>query len=113
MQDEDAEIDTTTYSWADLSGAQQQAALTVFGYTALEWDNGNIDSDPSQAIKNSGGGRGGGNGGADDDYVFSVERGYEDVWVSKYQIVYFAASILIVVVGILGEHASNCVLRAI
>jgi hypothetical protein len=56
-------------------------------------------------VKNKGGGRGGGRGGADDDYVFSVgdEEANKEVWVSKYQIVYFVASLCFIVVGILGK----------
>ena len=117
-----ADIDTESYDWEQLSGAQQQAAFTVFGYTEDTWtgtsETGSSGSDtaPSdsvskavsenQDVKNGGGGRGGGRGGADDDYVFNVERQENDVWVSKYQIVYFVASICFMIVGILGKKCS-------
>ena len=111
-----ADIDTESYDWEQLSGAQQQAAFTIFGYTEDTWagtsGTANTESDSvskavseNQEIKNGGGGRAGGRGGADDDYVFSVERKENDVWVSKYQIVYFVASICFVVVGILGKKS--------
>ena len=114
-----ADIDTESYDWEQLSGAQQQAAFTIFGYTEDTWtgtsgtENSGSDTTPSdsvskavgenQDVKNGGGGRGGGRGGADDDYVFNVERKENDVWVSKYQIVYFVASVCFMVVGILGK----------
>jgi len=126
LWDAGAYIDTETYGWEQLSGAQQEAAYTIFGYTEETWNENTSGTSsetssgsetesqtsagggPSMAvgvereIKNQGGGRAGGRGGADDDYVFSVERDENDVWVSKYQIVYFVASTCSMIVGILG-----------
>ena len=127
LWDAGAYIDTETYGWEQLSGAQQEAAYTIFGYTEETWNENTSGTSsetssgsetesqtsagggPSMAvgvereIKNQGGGRAGGRGGADDDYVFSVERDENDVWVSKYQIVYFVASTCSMIVGILGQ----------
>lgn len=84
-----------------MSDSQQKAAFSVFGYTSETWGT---DEEGNSNVKNNGGGRGGGRGGADDDYVFSVQRGAKgDVWISKYQIVYFVASICIMIVGALGN----------
>jgi len=69
MNDVDHKTDTVMQlGWADLSGTQQQSTLTVFGYAALDWDNGNIESKTSQAIKSCSGGHRGQNGGTDDNY---------------------------------------------
>ena len=102
-----AKIDTQTYSWDELSGEQQQAAFLVFGLTEQSWAGAALKND-EEAVRNKGGGRGGGRGGADDDYVFSVgdEEGNKNVWVSKYQIVYFVASVCFILVGVLGKSAS-------
>ena len=97
-----AKIDTESYRWNELSGEQQQAAYTVFGLTEQTWVGAALKADEGE-VRNKGGGRGGGRGGADDDYVFSVGDEARNTWVSKYQIVYFVASICFIVVGVIGE----------
>jgi hypothetical protein len=110
LWDAGAKMDTRSYHWDELSGAQQQAAFTIFGLTGETWALAAIRDASNKAaanVKNNGGGRGGGDGGADDDYAFYVSKGTEEVWISNYQIVYFVGALCFTIVGILGKWASG------
>lgn len=98
-----AKVATGSYRWDQLTQEQQKAAFNVLGFTAKTW---NSDKNGNSNIKNGGGGRDESHGGADDDYVFSVQKAKEKVWISKYQIVYFVAALCFVLVGILGMYFS-------
>jgi hypothetical protein len=110
LWDSGANVDKTSYGWDELSGAQQQSASIIFGLTEETWALAAIrdaSDAPAANAKNNGSGRGGGRGGADDDYVFNVSKGTEEVWVSNYQIVYFVGSLCFIIVGILGTWVSG------
>ena len=73
------------YWWRELT-PEAQAAAALLGYDEESWDNEEVHEDAYESV--------------DDDYIFQVS-GFADVWVSRYQIIYFFAALSFVFVGVL------------
>jgi len=80
--------------WDDLPLEAQEAAA-LLGYDKCSWDG--IDPTTGAALKSSDDDF----VSYDDDYLFQVGPADADVWVSKYQILYFFAALCFLIVGIL------------
>jgi len=84
------------YGWDELPLEAKQAAA-LFGYDKYSWDG--IDPVTGAAVVETAAGDDWIV--YDDDYLFQVGPAEADVWVSKYQIIYFFAALCFLILGIL------------
>ena len=83
-------VESEDSDWTELTPEQQKAA-TFLGYNQALWDNA-----PTSAILTSA------YVSVDDDYIFKVStRREEEVWVSRYMILYFSAALCFVLMGLI------------
>ena len=83
-------VDSEELDWDELS-AEEQQALVYLGYNQELWDNTPSTAMSSSAYES-----------VDDDYIFKVSTSREEeVWVSRYMILYFAAALSFVLMGLI------------
>ena len=96
MWDGSADVFTNHLGWDDMS-PEVQVAAAKFGYDKASWDA--VDPDNPYVAYES----------YDDDYLFPVNGDQEsDLWVSRYQILYFAAAFMFVITGLLDIFREKC-----
>lgn len=89
MWDVGADVFTNHLAWDDMS-PELQVAAARFGYDKASWDADDPEN-PYVAYQSY-----------DDDYLFPVNGDQEsELWVSRYQILYFFAALMFVITGFL------------
>ena len=87
MWDEGGSADTDELEWSELT-TEQQSAATALGYNQQIWDQDESGASVAASYVS-----------VDNDYIFLAPA--SNTWVSRYMILYFAAALCFVFVGII------------